>query len=204
MIAVGQGNRAETGSCVLPRIRDYSVGDLPGREGLHAFTYIAPMMTSVAHFAPSAIALLLIVFGLGLVVGNPLGARAADRHLMTTIAALLAMLIGVLLLFDQTAHAKIPAVLTLFALGTVGFATVPAFTSRVLTTAGGSTSNVLASSAAVAAFNLGNATGAFLGGRAIAAGGGFASPNLVGAAMASSALLLALLSIAIERRRARA
>ena len=100
--------------------------------------------------------------------------------------------------FDQTAHAKIPAVLTLFALGTVGFATVPAFTSRVLTTAGGSTSNVLAS------FNLGNATGAFLGGRAIAAGGGFASPNLVGAAMASSALLLALLSIAIERRRARA
>jgi MFS transporter, DHA1 family, inner membrane transport protein len=88
------------------------------------FTYLAPMMTSVAHFAPSAIAWLLIVFGLGLVVGNPLGACAADRHLMTTIAALLSMLIGVLLLFDQTAHAKIPAVLTLFALGTVGFATV--------------------------------------------------------------------------------
>jgi DHA1 family inner membrane transport protein len=105
------------------------------------------MMTSVAHFALSAIAWLLIVFGLGLVVGNPLGARAADRHLMTTIAALLSMLIGVLLLFDQIAHAKIPAVLTLFALGAVGFAAVPAFTSRVLTTAGGGTSNVLASSA---------------------------------------------------------
>jgi len=165
------------------------------------FTYIAPMMTVVAHFPPSAVAWLLIVFGLGLVLGNPLGARAADRHLMTTITVLLAMLIAVLLVFDRTARARGPAAATLFALGVVGFAMVPAFTSRVLAAAGGAASNIMASSAAVAAFNLGNAAGAFLGGRAIAGGHGFASPSLVGAAMAGCALLLALLSAAASRLR---
>jgi MFS transporter, DHA1 family, inner membrane transport protein len=109
------------------------------------------------------------------------------------------VLVGVLLAADRAAHAKVPAALTLFLLGVIGFATVPAFTSRVIGTASAD-ANILASSAAVAAFNLGNATGAYLGGRAIAAGHGYASPNLVGAAMAACALALALGSAAIGRR----
>jgi DHA1 family inner membrane transport protein len=91
------------------------------------------------------------------------------------------------------------AAVTLFALGVVGFATVPAFTSRVLSTAGATGSNTMASSAAVAAFNLGNATGAYLGGRAIASGHGYAAPTLVGAAMAAAALVTAVVSAATSR-----
>jgi MFS transporter, DHA1 family, inner membrane transport protein len=161
------------------------------------FTYVAPLMTSVAGFAPTAVPWLLMLFGAGLVLGNLVGARAADRRLMTTIVVLLVLLTLVLLLFDRTAHARVPAALTLFLLGTIGFATVPAFTSRVL--GAGGPSNTLASSAAVAAFNLGNATGAYLGGRVIAAGAGDAAPILVGAAMAGAALLVAVGSAVGQR-----
>lgn len=159
------------------------------------FTYVAPLMTAVAGFSSAAVPWLLILFGTGLVIGNIVGARAADWRLMTTIVAALAVLIAILLTFDRTAHAQTPAAVTLFALGVVGFATVPAFTSHVLTAARTTSANTMASSAAVAAFNLGNATGAYLGGRVIAAGHGFAAPTLVGAAMATAALLTAVVSV---------
>jgi MFS transporter, DHA1 family, inner membrane transport protein len=35
-----------------------------------SFTYIAPTMTQVAGYSPSAVAWLLVLFGIGLVVGN--------------------------------------------------------------------------------------------------------------------------------------
>lgn len=52
----------------------------------------------------------------------------------------------------------------------------------------------------IGAFNLGNALSAWLGGVVIAAGLGYTAPNWVGAVLAAAALLLALLSGAIERR----
>jgi MFS transporter, DHA1 family, inner membrane transport protein len=157
-------------------------------------TYIAPMMTDVAGYPPSAISGLLGLFGCGLVAGNMIGARGADWRLRSTIVVLLCALTAVLVTFAFTAYAKLPAALTLLALGVIGFATVPAFTSRVLVTAG--RDNTLASSAAVAAFNLGNASGAYLGGLVVPAG--YATANLVGAVMAAVALALALVSAALR------
>lgn len=164
------------------------------------FTYIAPLMTDVAGFTAGALPWLLALFGLGLVVGNVIGARAADRRLMGTIVtASIAMLI-VLLAFRWTAHSRLPAVATLFVLGVVAYATVPGLTTRVITAADGDAQNLLASSAAVSAFNLGNAAGAYLGGRAITAGWGYDSTPLVGAAMEAGALVVAVVLIAVARR----
>jgi len=100
-------------------------------------------------------------------------------------------------LFDTTAYGRTTAASTLFALGVIGFAAVPAFTGRVLRMAATTSATTLASSAAEAVFNLGNAAGAYLGGRVIAAGHGSAAPTLVGAA----ALLVALISV-LHRRSA--
>ena len=58
----------------------------------------------------------------------------------------------------------------------------------------------LASSLNIAAFNLGNALSAWLGGLVIAAGFGYTAPNWAGAVLAASALVLALLSGVLERR----
>lgn len=151
-----------------------------------SFTYVAPMMTDVAGFPPSAITWLVLVFGAGLVAGNLVGARAADRALMPTLVVLLAALTVVLAVFTVTAASPVAAVVTLAAVGFFGFATVPGLQTRVLDAAG--SAGTLASAANIAAFNLGNAAGAWLGGLAITAGFGLAAPNAVGAAMAAGGL----------------
>jgi DHA1 family inner membrane transport protein len=164
------------------------------------FTYVAPLMTEVAGFSAGALPWLLALFGLGLVLGNVIGARGADRRLMPTIiGASVAMLI-VLIAFAWTAHAKAPAAITLFVLGVVAYATVPGLTTRVITSADADAQNLLASSAAVSAFNLGNAAGAYLGGLAIEAGWGYASTPLVGATMEAAAIVVAVLSVIAARR----
>jgi MFS transporter, DHA1 family, inner membrane transport protein len=163
-----------------------------------SFTYVAPIMTEVAGFPAGALTWLLLVFGAGLVVGNLAGARAADRALMPTLVVLLAALAAVLAIFAVTASSPIPAVATLAAVGFVGFATVPGLQTRVMEAAG--SAGTLASAANIAAFNLGNAAGAWLGGVAIAAGFGLTSPDIVGAIMAAAGLAVALVAVGLDRR----
>ena len=86
-------------------------------------------------------------------------------------------------------------------IGALGFATVPPLQKRVLDQAHGAPT--LASAVNIGAFNLGNALSAWLGGLVISAGLGYTAPNWVGAALAAGALLLALLSAALERRDSR-
>jgi DHA1 family inner membrane transport protein len=164
------------------------------------FTYVAPLMTEVAGFSTGALPWLLALFGLGLVLGNVIGARAADRRLLTTIVTASVAMLVVLIALAWTAHFRWPAAITLFVLGVVAYATVPGLTTRVVTSADGDAQNLLASSAAVSAFNLGNAAGAYLGGVAIEAGRGYASTPLVGAGMEAGALLVAAASVLHARR----
>jgi DHA1 family inner membrane transport protein len=164
------------------------------------FTYVAPLMTDVAGWPSRALPWLLALFGLGLVLGNVLGARAADRRLMGTIIAASVAMLVVLVAFGWTSHDRFAAAGTLFVLGVVAYATVPGLTTRVITAADGDAQNLLASSAAVSAFNLGNAAGAYLGGRAITAGWGYDSTPLVGAAMEAAALVLAAILLFVARR----
>ncbi|MEV4247487.1 MFS transporter [Streptosporangium canum] len=167
-----------------------------------SFTYIAPMMTEVAGFSEGAVSWLLVLFGIGLVIGNLLGGRLADRALMPSLYALLAGLALVLAVFTFTSRAQIPAAITVFLLGAFGFATVPPLQKRVLDNA--AAAPTLASAVNIGAFNLGNALAAWLGGLVITAGLGYTAPNWVGALLAAAALALAALSGLLERRTATA
>ncbi|MFD0357531.1 MFS transporter, partial [Streptomyces sp. NPDC127110] len=166
-----------------------------------AITYITPMLTHVAGFADTSVTWLLVLFGLGMVTGNLVGGRYADRALMPMLYASLGALAVVLALFTLTAHDKAGAAVTVFLIGALGFATVPPLQKRVLDQAAGAPT--LASAVNIGAFNLGNALAAWLGGLVITAGLGWTAPNWVGAALAASALVLALVSGALERRTAR-
>ncbi|HJP74007.1 MAG TPA: MFS transporter [Pseudonocardiaceae bacterium] len=163
-----------------------------------AFTYITPMMTDVAGFASSNVTWLLIVFGIGLFLGNLAGGKAADRALTPSLVVLLIALAVVLGALTFTAHAKIPAIITLLLMGAFGFAIVPGLQMRVLHYA--SDAPTMASSANIAAFNVGNALGAYLGGRTIAAGFGYTSPAWVGALLTVAALAVLLVATALARR----
>ncbi|MFJ7630235.1 MFS transporter [Streptomyces sp. NPDC097595] len=163
-----------------------------------AITYITPMMTETAGYSTSAVTWLLVLFGLGMVGGNLIGGRYADRRPTLMLAVSLSGLALVLALFTLTAHNKVAAAVTLVLIGAFGFATVPPLQKRVLDQA--VDAPTLASAMNIGAFNLGNALAAWLGGLVISAGLGYTAPNWVGAALAASALLLALASSALERR----
>ncbi|MGW2823689.1 MFS transporter [Streptomyces sp. NPDC001443] len=163
-----------------------------------AITYIAPMMTHVAGYSDGSVTWLLVLFGIGMFLGNLLGGRFADRALMPMLYVTLGGLAVVLALFTVFAHDKILAALAVLLIGALGFATVPPLQKRVLDQAHGAPT--LASAVNIGAFNLGNALAAWLGGLVIAAGYGYTSPNWVGAVLAAAALGLALWSAALERR----
>ncbi|WP_318211688.1 MFS transporter [Streptomyces sp. SJL17-1] len=163
-----------------------------------AITYIAPMMTEVAGYSDGAVTWLLVLFGVGMFLGNLIGGRYADRALMPLLYAALGGLAVVLALFTVLAHDKVLAAIAILLVGALGFATVPPLQKRVLDQAHGAPT--LASAVNIGAFNLGNALAAWLGGLVIAAGLGYTAPNWVGAALAAAALGLALWSAALERR----
>ncbi|MFG2821440.1 MFS transporter [Kitasatospora sp. NPDC048365] len=163
-----------------------------------AITYIAPMMTNAAGYSEGAVTWLLVLFGVGMFLGNLLGGRFADRRLMPMLYVTLGGLSVVLAVFTFTAHSKVPAAVTILLVGALGFATVPPLQKRVLDQAHGAPT--LASAVNIGAFNLGNALAAWLGGLVITAGLGYTAPNWVGALLAASALVLALWSAALERR----
>lgn len=164
-----------------------------------SFTYVAPLMVDVAGFPSSALTWLVLLFGAGLVVGNLAGARIADRALMPAIIGTIAALAVALTLFTVTVHSPIPAAITLFLVGAAAFATAPGLQTRVIDAAG--SAGTMASAANIGAFNLGNAVGAALGGLVIGAGFGFPAANLVGAAMAAAGVAVAVVSVALDRRR---
>jgi len=165
------------------------------------FTYIQPILTQLAGFSQAAVSPILLVFGAGLVAGNLAGGRWADKSLNAALAGTLILLTIVMGASAFAFHSQVGAVIAAFLLGAAAFATVAPLQMRVLSQAGGAGQG-LASSLNIAAFNLGNAFGAWLGGAVIDHGPGLAAVPLVAAVVPLSALALAAFSLSLERRTA--
>lgn len=163
-----------------------------------AFTYIAYTLTSVSGFPSSAVPWLLVVFGVGLFVGNFVGGKLAARSIDRTLLVVLVALTVVLGLFALVATSPVLTVIALVLMGAFGFATVPALQTRVMQYA--DHAPTLASGANIAAFNLGNALGAWIGGLTIAAGLGYTSPIWAGAGITLAAVALTLIAMGAVRR----
>ncbi|MBP1850800.1 MFS transporter [Rhizobium halophytocola] len=163
-----------------------------GFAGVFAlFTYIAPILTEVTGLPEASVSPILLVFGGGLVVGNLAGGRLADRNLGASIYGTLAALAVVLLAMTFVLSSVWLTILFVGLLGGAGFATVAPLQARVMHEAGG-VGAALASSLNIAAFNLGNAIGAWTGGLAIDHGPGLSFLPLVAAVFPLLALLLAV------------
>jgi hypothetical protein len=166
---------------------------------LAAITYLAPPMTEVAGFAPSATTWLLVVLGIGMVAGNWAGGKLADRALVPTVLTSLGVLVVALLAFVGTSRSQPLAVLTILVIGAVGFAAVAPLQTLVMDRAVGAPT--LASALSIGAFNLGNAVAAWLGGAAIDAVLGYSSVGWVGALLTGGGLAVALVSVRLTRPR---
>ncbi len=161
------------------------------------YTFIQPLLTQVTGFADTAVSPILLVFGVGMIIGNLLGGRFADRGLAKALLGTLAALAVVMALMAFALHSKVAMVLFTALLGAAAFATVAPLQLWVLRKADGAQS--LASSLNIGAFNLGNAFGAWLGGAVIASGTGLPALTWIGALVPASAFVVALYAIRRER-----
>jgi DHA1 family inner membrane transport protein len=170
-----------------------------GFAGVFAvFTYIAPILTKVTGLGDSLVSPVMLVFGGGLIIGNLIGGRLADRYLVPTVIGSMLVLALVLGLMTFAIHDGIAATIFVGLLGAAGFATVPPLQIWVLEKASGAGQS-LASSLNIAAFNLGNALGAWAGGVTIDRGLGLSALPLVAAGITAVGLVLALWSLQLDR-----
>lgn len=166
-----------------------------GFAGVFAvFTYIAPLLTQVTGFSDGAVSPILLVFGAGLVAGNLIGGKLADRRLVPTVLGSLVVLALVLVAMHWALRSEIAAVLFVGLLGAAAFATVAPLQIWVLQRAEGA-GQVLASSFNIAAFNLGNALGAWIGGSVIDGGYGLDALPWAAALITLVGLAIALWAI---------
>lgn len=153
-----------------------------------AFTYIAPMLTQVTGVPESWVAPILLLFGVGMVIGNPLGGKLADKNIHVALMASLAFLAAALMILPVALTNIYAVSVTILLLGVAMFSTIPPLQTNVIEL--GREAPTLAASCNIAAFNVGNAAGAWLGGKMIASGFSLTAVPVAGA-------LLTLVGLAI-------
>jgi DHA1 family arabinose polymer transporter-like MFS transporter len=170
-----------------------------GTGGFFAsFSYIAPLLTEMAHFQPGTIPLIMTLVGVGMTVGVILGGKLADKVApIKSVVILLAIMTTLLILNGLLAHSK-PAIMFLaFATGANALALGPSI--QMLLMDHSRDAEMLGSSLGQSGFNIGNALGAFLGGIPLTLGYSYASPQWVGAGLALVGMAFALLMLGKHR-----
>jgi DHA1 family inner membrane transport protein len=161
------------------------------------FSYIASTATEVANMSVSMIPVILILFGVGMNVGNVVGSKLADMSLMGTIGGMLVFNIIVMTLFGLTAASPVMLSISVFLIGCT-FAAGPAMQTRLMDVA--ADGQTLAAASMHSAFNVANALGAWLGGLVIAHGYGYAATGYVGAVLSFLGLFVFAASWSMERK----
>jgi DHA1 family inner membrane transport protein len=162
------------------------------------YTYVAPTLLAVTRVSPHGVTLTLLLFGVGITIGNLLGGALSD-WLPTgfLVGSLLALIVSLAVLYLAEPYA-IPCIAMILVWGAIQFGAGAPLQSRVVDHA--SEAPNLAATLNQGAFNLGNAMGATLGGLLITAGLGYRSLPIAGIAVTVVTLSLAFVSIKLERR----
>ncbi|SCX22200.1 MFS transporter [Corynebacterium jeikeium] len=170
-----------------------------GFGGMFAvYTYISWTLTENAGFNGSLIWIPLMVYGIGMVIGTYIGGVLADRNLEYAILGTLLSLVVVLSAFYFLSHNAVAGIINFGVIGLLGSTLVPNLQTRLMDVAG--EAQTLAAALNHSALNMANAAGAAVGGAVIAAGYGYSTPALAGAAMAACGALLWIPAYYLRRR----
>lgn len=171
-----------------------------GFGGLFAWiSYIAPLLINVSKFSPEDVSSILILAGLGMVVGNFVGGKLADRFspAPTTLALLLVMSTDLVLVYFFSFNQYMSLFLT-FLTGAISFSVIAPIQMLMIRTAKGA--EMIASASLQGSFNIGNALGAFLGGLPLAAGFSYSSPNLIGVVMSVIGMIITFILMRLHQK----
>ena len=163
------------------------------------YTYISPVVTEVAAMPLTFVPIVLVIFGVGMTIGNFLGGRLADHHVMRTLFVCFGLLLVALIGFALTAGNVVGLIGFAFLTALAASALSPAIQTRLMDVAGDS--QTMAAAVNHSSLNLGNSLGAFLGGLTIAAGFGYLSSTWVGLALCVAGIGIAVFSALLQRVR---
>lgn len=166
------------------------------------FTFLSPLLQDITGLSANTVSLVLVLYGAAIAFGNIVGGKVANREPVKALAVLFALQAAVLVLLTFTAPSPMLVLITLAALGFLSFATVPGLQLYVVDMAKRHrpAGVDVASALNIAAFNLGIAAGAWIGGLVVASPLGLGSTPWVGAILVAGALGLTLASGALDRR----
>ncbi|MEE7449307.1 MFS transporter [Methylobacterium radiotolerans] len=173
-----------------PVLRPMVISTLSSVSFFTVFTYITPFLTGVTGFTPQGVTGVLFAAGMGLTVGNLAGGHLADRGPMATIIGSFLGIVAALLTLAAVAHHPALTVAVVVLWSGLVFALVSPLQIWVVEAA--SDAPNLASTLNQGAFNLGNATGAWIGGAALTLGAGYGQLPLIAAAVSLAGLGLVL------------
>jgi len=162
------------------------------------FTFISPILSDVSGAEEDAIIWVLLVFGLGMTIGNFVGGRLADWHLVPAIIGMIAAVAVMLVVIAALLHSIHLAVAALVFWGLLVFALAPALQFWVVEEAKDAPN--VASTINQASFHLGAAAGAWLSASALNLGISYSHLPWVGEVLTLVALALAVVSISAEHR----
>ncbi|ASJ57637.1 hypothetical protein BP422_21765 [Brevibacillus formosus] len=163
------------------------------------FTYIAPILQQITSFSPEAVSWILVLFGIGVTLGNYAGGRLADWRLKPALLAITGGLAVCLLVLTVAATSKLAAVADVFLLGVFSFGILPCLTVYVMNQAMGAPN--LVTTLNVSALHISNATGAWLGGLVIESRFGLPMVPLFASFVTMIGIMLLLGSMALAGNR---
>ncbi|MBJ7288980.1 MFS transporter [Williamsia sp.] len=189
----------ELGALARPQVWFTLLIGIVGFGGMFAFyTYIHTTLTDVSGLPGGLVPIALMLFGIGMVVGNIVGGALADRNVVGTLVAGLVSIVVALLVFVAVAGNAWTALVLVFVVGVTGSALVPALQTRLMDVA--DDAQTLAAALNHSALNVANAGGAWLGGLVIAGGFGYRAPSVLGAGLGVAGLMVLAVAVFAQRR----
>lgn len=155
------------------------------------YTFVTPILETKMGWSPSAVVIILVIYGLMVAIGNTLGGKWSNHQ---PLLALLKMFIGLLvtlIFFLVTLDGHWFGLINVLVMGFFAFMNVPGLQLYIVQLAEKYTPNdiPLASALNISAFNVGITIGSLIGGQASAAWG-LGSTPIFGAVMVFISILL--------------
>ncbi|MGE6378789.1 MFS transporter [Peribacillus muralis] len=165
------------------------------------FTYLSPLLQEVTGFKEGTVALILLIYGVAIAIGNTLGGKLANRNPINALFYMFLIQAIVLVVLTFTAPFKLAGLLTIILMGLFAFMNVPGLQVYVVMLAERFVPSAVdvASAINIAAFNAGIALGAYLGG-VITDSIGLIHTAWIGGVMVFAAVILTGWSRSLERR----
>jgi multidrug resistance protein len=165
------------------------------------FTYLSPLLQEVTGFKEGTVAVILLIYGVAIAIGNMLGGKLSNRNPIRSLFYMFIIQAIVLFILSFTAPFKVAGLITILFMGLLAFMNVPGLQTYVVILAERFVPSAIdvASAVNIAAFNAGIALGSYLGG-IITHSIGLIHTAWIGALMVLGSVILTSWSLKLEKQ----